>query len=262
MHNHYCSQAKLLSAHDTAVEAEEMKGQGAVTCLTSRSHAGRHRMLVLHEETGVTIWDLRSAINSLQGTGAEPAPTALLMRMSLLLQAIACQGQIGPAACCIQARSLFHASMQYTTAHNLRPITYMSKAMFSPLRSCEQMCILSDKLLTTFLSTVSAKCDRHFQRSLSKCRYECPVALARNETAEALAGLVGAKATCACWIGGQGICFAAGYSTSDICVWGLPGPVQQGIPACHVHHVIAFAQPAGPQQLDQLASVTKEIMSG
>lgn len=43
----------------TAVDVEEMKGQGAVRCLTSRSHAGRHRMLVLHEDTGVTIWDLR-----------------------------------------------------------------------------------------------------------------------------------------------------------------------------------------------------------
>ena len=52
--------------------------------------------------------------------------------------------------------------------------------------------------------------------------------LARNESAEAVAGLQGAKATCVCWIGGQGICFAIGYSTSDICVWGLPLPVQQG----------------------------------
>lgn len=56
--------------------------------------------------------------------------------------------------------------------------------------------------------------------------------LARNETAEELAGLVGAKATCACWIGSQGICFALGYSTGDICIWGLPGPVQQGT---HTH---------------------------
>lgn len=44
---------------DAAVDAEEMKGQGGVTCLTTRSHAGRHRMLVLHQDTGVTIWDLR-----------------------------------------------------------------------------------------------------------------------------------------------------------------------------------------------------------
>lgn len=43
----------------TAVDADEMKGLGAIRCLTTRSHAGRHRMLVLHEETGVIIWDLR-----------------------------------------------------------------------------------------------------------------------------------------------------------------------------------------------------------
>ncbi len=42
-----------------AVDAEEMKGQGAVRYLMTRSHADRHRMLVLHEETGVIIWDLR-----------------------------------------------------------------------------------------------------------------------------------------------------------------------------------------------------------
>ncbi len=42
-----------------AVDAQEMKGQGAVRCLLTRSHADRHRMLVLHEETGVIIWDLR-----------------------------------------------------------------------------------------------------------------------------------------------------------------------------------------------------------
>jgi len=52
--------------------------------------------------------------------------------------------------------------------------------------------------------------------------------LARNETAEALAGLSHARATCACWIGSKGICFAVGYSTSDVCVWGVPPPVQQG----------------------------------
>lgn len=63
-----------------------------------------------------------------------------------------------------------------------------------------------------------------------ECRYECPVVLARNETAEEVAGLVGAQATSACWVGSQGICFALGYSTGDICVWGLPGPVQQGTP--------------------------------
>ncbi|KAL0052569.1 hypothetical protein WJX82_004051 [Trebouxia sp. C0006] len=101
------------------VDAEEMKGQGAVRCLMTRSHADRHRMLVLHEDTGVIIWDLR---------------------------------------------------------------------------------------------------------------YECPVVLARNETAEALAGLSHARATCACWIGSKGICFAVGYSTSDVCVWGVPPPVQQGSP--------------------------------
>lgn len=60
------------------------------------------------------------------------------------------------------------------------------------------------------------------------CRYECPVVLARNETAEALAGLSHARATCACWIGSKGICFAVGYSTSDVCVWGVPPPIQQG----------------------------------
>lgn len=49
---------------DAAVEAEEMKGQGAVVCLTTRSHADHHRMLVLHEETGVIIWDLRSVVTS------------------------------------------------------------------------------------------------------------------------------------------------------------------------------------------------------
>ena len=42
-----------------AVDVEETKGQGTVTGLTTRSHAGRHRMLILHEDTGVTIWDLR-----------------------------------------------------------------------------------------------------------------------------------------------------------------------------------------------------------
>ena len=60
------------------------------------------------------------------------------------------------------------------------------------------------------------------------CRYESPVVLVRNETAVALAGLSSVKATCACWIGGQGICFAVGYSSSDVCVWGLPKSVQQG----------------------------------
>ena len=45
---------------------------------------------------------------------------------------------------------------------------------------------------------------------------------------EAAAGVPGAKATCACWIGAQGNCFAVGYSSSDICVFGLPQPVQQG----------------------------------
>jgi hypothetical protein len=49
------------------VDAEEMKGQGAVRCLMTRSHADRHRMLVLHEETGVIIWDLR-LVQSLQMT--------------------------------------------------------------------------------------------------------------------------------------------------------------------------------------------------
>ena len=45
--------------HLSAVDAEEMKGQGAVRSLITRSHADRHRMLVLHEDTGVIIWDLR-----------------------------------------------------------------------------------------------------------------------------------------------------------------------------------------------------------
>ena len=44
---------------DAAVDVEETKGQGVVTGLTTRSHAGSHRMLILHEDTGVTIWDLR-----------------------------------------------------------------------------------------------------------------------------------------------------------------------------------------------------------
>ncbi|KAL0036450.1 hypothetical protein WJX77_008242 [Trebouxia sp. C0004] len=113
------AQLNTLELQPFQVDAEEMKGQGAVRCLMTRSHAGRHRMLVLHEETGVIIWDLR---------------------------------------------------------------------------------------------------------------YECPVVLARNETAEALAGLSHARATCACWIGSKGICFAVGYSTSDVCVWGVPPPVQQGLP--------------------------------
>ena len=78
---------------------------------------------------------------------------------------------------------------------------------------CLQVCVLShagNKLL------------------MGLCRYESPVVLVRNETAVALAGLSNVKATCACWIGGQGICFAVGYSSSDICIWGLPKPVQQG----------------------------------
>lgn len=49
----------MISDWLAAVEVEEMRGQGAVMCLTTRSHADRHRMLVLHEDTGVLIWDLR-----------------------------------------------------------------------------------------------------------------------------------------------------------------------------------------------------------
>lgn len=67
------------------------------------------------------------------------------------------------------------------------------------------------------------------------CRYQAAVCVARNESAEAIAGLAGAQATCACWIGAQGICFAVGYSTSDICVFGLPAPVQQGKPQSSPH---------------------------
>jgi len=76
------------------------------------------------------------------------------------------------------------------------------------------------------------------------CRYESPVVLARNETAESVAGLMQAKATCACWIGGQGICFAVGYSTSDICIWGVPPPVQQGqfVPVQLLNRTIVCSQ--------------------
>lgn len=47
-----------------------------------------------------------------------------------------------------------------------------------------------------------------------------------------MTGLSSSRATCACWIGAQGICFAVGYSTSDICIFGIPQPVQQGKAAC------------------------------
>ena len=41
----------------TAVSIEDMKGHGQVTCMTTRSHKGRHRLLVLYEETGLTRTD-------------------------------------------------------------------------------------------------------------------------------------------------------------------------------------------------------------
>lgn len=42
-----------------AVSVEDMKGEGEVLCMTSRSYQERHRLLVLHKESGVVIWDLR-----------------------------------------------------------------------------------------------------------------------------------------------------------------------------------------------------------
>lgn len=93
-----------------------------------------------------------------------------------------------------------------------------------PQMNAKAHCNLSHMraIITMNSSNIMLKCN------VRGCRYECPVVLARNETAEEVAGLVGAQATSACWIGSQGICFALGYSTGDICVWGLPGPVQQG----------------------------------
>ena len=42
-----------------AVTVEDMKGEGEVLFMTSRSYQGRHRLLLLHKESGVVIWDLR-----------------------------------------------------------------------------------------------------------------------------------------------------------------------------------------------------------
>ena len=42
----------------TAVSVEDMKGRGQVTCMTTRSYKDRHRLLVLHEETGLTRTDI------------------------------------------------------------------------------------------------------------------------------------------------------------------------------------------------------------
>lgn len=57
------------------------------------------------------------------GIGPETDPTALLLHMSLLLQALAHQAPIGSTACCIQAFGLLHAPLQHMVAHNPRLAT-------------------------------------------------------------------------------------------------------------------------------------------
>lgn len=48
-----------------AVSADAMGGQGSVVSLAVHSHMDQHRVLVVHSDSGATVWDLRQVIGNL-----------------------------------------------------------------------------------------------------------------------------------------------------------------------------------------------------